>query len=49
MTITIDLETGLLRAYATDGQNTHKRPVFTSQVSYGQIEDDHIPFLQYGN
>lgn len=49
MIIIIDLETGLLRAYAINNQNTHKRPVFSSQISYGQIEDDHIPFLHLGN
>ena len=45
----IVLETGLLRAYATNNQNTHKRSVFSSQISYGQIEDDHVPFLHLGN
>ena len=45
----IDLETGLLRAYATNNQNTHKRPVFSAHVGYGRIEDDHVPFLNYGN
>jgi glutaminyl-peptide cyclotransferase len=42
-----DIETGLLRSYATNNMNTQKRAVFTSQVFGGQIEDDHIPFLNY--
>jgi hypothetical protein len=44
----IYIETGLLRSY-NNNPNTHKRSVFSANVYGGQIEDDHIPFLNYGN
>ncbi|CAF3765682.1 unnamed protein product [Rotaria sordida] len=38
-----NIETQLLRSYTNN--NAHKRTVFSSMVYPGQIEDDHIPFL----
>jgi len=29
--------------------NTQKRSIFSPQVGNGQIDDDHVPFLNYGN
>ncbi len=39
------LETGLLRSY--NNLNAQKRSIFSSNIYGGQIEDDHIPFLNY--
>ena len=39
------VESQLLRSY---GGNGHKRPVFSSMIYGGHVEDDHIPFLNYG-
>jgi glutaminyl-peptide cyclotransferase len=40
-----DIETGLLRSY--NNPNAQKRSIFSSNMYGGQIEDDHIPFLNY--
>lgn len=39
-----NIETQLVRSYNNNG---HKRSVFSSMVTGGHIEDDHIPFLNY--
>ncbi len=39
------LETTLLRSY--NNPNAQKRSIFSSNIYGGQIEDDHIPFLNY--
>lgn len=42
-------ESGLLRSYtAANDPNAYKRVTFSSQLPYGSIEDDHIPFLNLG-
>lgn len=32
--------------YLTGG---HKGPIFSSQIGWGGIEDDHVPFMRRGN
>jgi len=40
-----DIDTGLIRSY--NNPNAQKRSIFSSNVHYGHIEDDHVPFLNY--
>ena len=43
------VESGLFRSYTANKLTAPSRPVFTSHIVHGGIEDDHIPFLHLGN
>jgi len=40
-----DIEIALIRSY--NNPNAQKRSIFSSNIPYSHIEDDHIPFLNY--